>query len=289
MTDHNEETTTTAVAVISDDTVLDVISEDETPFPVLARTPSQLLSEIEEALGGEELSGMSLESISLPAGGGTTYTIPGLEGEEEVTEFDAIIIAAQNSRAYWANAYTGEITQPDCSSPDGRLGVGLYQYGSPENPTGVCAACPMSQFQNGQRPACKLSMNVYLLLKGQMFPVRMRLPISSIGAAKNPEATTWKGYHRLLLNYRKSAHQVVTTIGIRHGSFGGTGGKSKGTPYAIATFKISDTQLTAAEAKRAKAYALALQPYLLMPSPVITNEAGEEIDVETLTGKKQAF
>lgn len=281
MSDQTQTDTNTETALVATAT-----GEATSLFPVLARTPSEFLEEITEALGGEEISPVILDTVSVPGGGGTTYTLPGLDEEgNEVEYFDGIIIAAQPSRAYWAQAYNGEVNQPDCSSPDGRVGVGLFQYGSPENPTGQCASCPMSQFVNGQRPQCKSKMNVYMLLQGRMFPIHMSLAISSIGSGKSPNPTTWKGYHRLLLNYRKSPTAVVTRVGIRHEYFGG-GGKNKGTPYAIATFKVSPVELTAEEAARAKAYAELLRPYLLMPSPVITDEAtGDIVDASPTTAR----
>ena len=156
---------------------------------------------LEDNLEGESLSPFDLERIVLPAGGGTTWTIPTIEGEKEVKDLQAVIIMPQSSRSFWKEEMTGEGTPPDCVSEDMIQGQG--------EPGGLCSACQYNQFGSGKQgsgKACKETKNLFILLEGSMLPYVLQVPPTSL---KN-----YKKYMGQLTGTGKSVNGVVTSFTI---------------------------------------------------------------------------
>ena len=126
----------------------------------------------------EEMEGLtpSFERIKIPAGGATTFEMPGENADdpETVKEFSAVILYQHPIYAYYKDKYTGGSNPPDCGSFDGNYGEG--------NPGGNCKTCPFNQFGSGENgaKACKNRRRIYLLIEGESFPMILSLPTGSL-------------------------------------------------------------------------------------------------------------
>ena len=155
-------------------------------FPVLASEDrDEFLAVIQENFGDTGIQPGDLDRIKMPAGGGTAWEVPTLEGEEHFKEVEGIIIAWQSPRVYWAVSLDdqNEPQPPDCSSEEGKVGQGEYGPGSDGNPSGLCAECPMNQWgsaDDGKGKACKEQRLIYLLQPGGVLPITVGLPPTSI-------------------------------------------------------------------------------------------------------------
>lgn len=126
----------------------------------------------------QEMEGLnvSFERIKIPAGGTTMFEIPGDNPDEpeNVKEFSAVILYHHPMYSYYKDKYTGGSNPPDCSSTDGFLGEGV--------PGGECGKCPYNQFGSGENgsKACKNRRRLYILREGEIFPMILSLPSSSL-------------------------------------------------------------------------------------------------------------
>lgn len=131
----------------------------------------------------EELDGFKLnfDRVKIPSGGGNQFEIV-RDGEDSefAAELVGVIVDQHPANAYWRDEFTGEGNQPDCSSLDGKVGVG--------DPGGNCRACPLGgdnafgSAANGAGKACKNMRRVYLLQEGETFPLLLTLPPTSAPA-----------------------------------------------------------------------------------------------------------
>ncbi len=123
-----------------------------------------------------------LERIKVPAGGQLAWT---LDDDEPAKEFEGVILAQRDIRAYWRERYNGEHTPPDCYSQDAETGVGT--------PGGSCAACPFAQFgsavnekgEAGKGQACALRRVLLILRPDNRLPVVLSVPPSSLKPVRN--------------------------------------------------------------------------------------------------------
>lgn len=141
------------------------------PLPQLAMAELLL-----QNLGpGATLSLSDLDQIRIPAGGSQIWELPGVEGPQPMAEIQAIILARQDVRAYWAQEYTGERNAPDCSSGDTITGTGT--------PGGACATCPHAAWgsaENGRGQACKAMIRLFLRIGDATLPTVLTLAPTSI-------------------------------------------------------------------------------------------------------------
>ncbi|MEG0282304.1 MAG: hypothetical protein RR662_03930 [Clostridia bacterium] len=133
----------------------------------------------ETVFDAEELEGLniSLDAVKIPAGGVTAFEVPGDNPDEPEMEKElvGIIVDHYHANAYYEKAYDGNVVMPTCSSFDGKQGTG--------NPGGACKTCPFNQYgsvENGQGKACKNMHRLYILREGEMLPIRLTLPPTSI-------------------------------------------------------------------------------------------------------------
>lgn len=132
---------------------------------------------IRENLGGAELTPFDLDRIKIPTGGSTTWEIPTLDGDTDPKKsLDGVIVFQKNTRVFWKERYGGtEAVPPDCSSSDGKFGVG--------DPGGDCSTCPYAQFgskDGGKGQACQLRNMVFMLGEGDVVPYCVSLPPTSL-------------------------------------------------------------------------------------------------------------
>lgn len=151
------------------------------------------------------LSPQQLDRVKIPSGGGVTWTVPSLTGDQEVKEIEGIIIHMKEVRAYWPDSFSGSGTPPQCSSDDAIHGVG--------SPGGSCLICPLSkpgsappkkpgELTKGQ--ACKASRLLFLLRPDDLLPIVVSLPPTSLKPCG--------AYFMRLANWELFSHEAVTAI-----------------------------------------------------------------------------
>lgn len=178
----------------------------------------------------EELEGLEggFDRVKIPAGGATSYELPGDDADESETvkEFSAVILYHHPILQYYREKYTGGSNPPDCGSFDGVTGEG--------DPGGVCAKCPLNQFGSGENnaKACKTRRRVFLLREGELFPLILSLPTGSM--------REFSRYIKRLLSKGKKSNMVVTRFSLKKAT------NSSGIAYSQAQFAI-DRPLTSEE------------------------------------------
>jgi hypothetical protein len=146
-----------------------------------------------------------LPKIKVPPGGITAFTVEGgLTGEENLKEIECVISATRPSMRSWYRQNDGPLgTAPDCSSIDGRTGIGNnIETGSPDG-EGVhqCIACPWSKpgsdRKGGKRSDCKEFSEVYCFVGSNRMPNLLKIPISSKKAFTTYMMTLVNAGHRI--------------------------------------------------------------------------------------------
>ncbi len=133
---------------------------------------NQVLKEVmAENFDGITVDAFTLSKIKIPAGGSIVFDEP-----IEAKEFEGIILASQNIRAYWDKPFDeGGAMPPVCSSFDAVFGKG--------DPGGVCARCNMAQFgsaDNLRGQACRHIVRLFIMREGRFLPEVLPLPPTSI-------------------------------------------------------------------------------------------------------------
>lgn len=243
-------------------------------FPALDADAREEMAELlAENMGeGETLSIKNLTILTVPSGKSAAMWSWTDNGEEQsAKEIEGIICGWTNGRNYWvSNEVTGEA--PDCTSRDGKIGIGMFGKGSDENPTGECETCPMGRWSDGpigpdgkakRIPApCKPQQRLLLLTPGETFPTIVQVPRTSM--------SDFKRYRADLLKARKGVAQVVTKLGLVK-----VPGKDKGVPdYCTITFTRGD-DLGRSAKKAALEVGQAFLP-ILNAAPPITSPADTE-------------
>lgn len=137
--------------------------------------------EVESRTSGG-ISAFDLTRIKIPAGGAVHWSIPTADGEEVASEFSAIILDSRETRSYWEGEFSGGGQPPDCSSTDAVRGSGAFGVNSDDNPSGLCARCPQSQWGSGPKgigQSCRIVRQVFLLRSEELLPTLLFLPVSS--------------------------------------------------------------------------------------------------------------
>ena len=129
----------------------------------------------------EEMDGLTLTfpRVKIPSGGGLAFEVPGDDPENPDTEKEivGVIVDHHPVNAYWADKYAGANNPPDCASIDGKVGVDLDGNRKP------CNSCPMNEWgtaEDGRGKACKNMHRVYILREGEMLPLLLTLPPTSL-------------------------------------------------------------------------------------------------------------
>ena len=155
----------------------------ESAYAALAMGPEErrdLAEGIGAAAGAEGINAWDLPRVTLPAGGGTIWEIPGAGEPEHSPSIRGIIIHATSPRAYWEKSLeeSGGSMPPDCSSVDGIRGT-IY---------GDCYECEFNQWgsaETGEGKACKEKRMLFVLREGSYLPLVVQAPSTSIPAVKN--------------------------------------------------------------------------------------------------------
>ena len=153
---------------------------------------------LEDALIAGATSFELFERISIPAGGGTRFDVPGPEGSTAEESLQGVVIHSSTRRAYWPGNEPTQGNPPDCTSDDGINGVG--------DPGGLCGQCPLNKFgsatNGGRGKACKETLQLFVLRDGEALPVVLNLPPSSL--------KPWSQYVTRLVREKRKARETVT-------------------------------------------------------------------------------
>lgn len=191
----------------------------------------------------EELEGLELsfDRVKIPSGGGLAFEIPIDDDEvDTVKEIVGVIVDHHRVNAYWPSVFSGQGGPPACSSMDGKIGSAppdseVSWAGREQS----CATCPLNQWgsdENGSGKACKNMVRLYILREGDVFPLMLTLPPTSI---KN-----WSNYlAKRVLARGLRPHQVVTRIGLKKEQ------SRSGITYSQATFKLGGVLSTELQAQ----------------------------------------
>lgn len=159
------------MATKKNETALAVIENFE--LPVLSGDMGQAMA--------EEMDGLQLSfpRVKIPSGGGLAFEIPGDDPENPDTEKEivGVIVDHHPVNAYWQDKYSGANNPPDCASMDGKIGVDQDGNRKP------CNSCPMNEWgtaEDGRGKACKNMHRVYILREGEMLPLLLTLPPTSL-------------------------------------------------------------------------------------------------------------
>ena len=128
----------------------------------------------------EDMDGVtpSFQRVKIPGGGVPQFEMPGEDPEHPIFEqkLEGIIVFNHLSNAYWpeGSEYDDDVP-PLCQSTDGKTGYGT--------PGGACAVCALNAFgsvSSGKGKACKNMRSLYLLRSGDMMPLILNLPPTSL-------------------------------------------------------------------------------------------------------------
>ena len=142
--------------------------------------PFMVESEFSQEDLAEDTAGMQINfpRVKMPSGGGLVFEVPTADPAkpEIVEKLRGIILYHHPKNAYWPNGLDeDESVPPECSSLDGKLGVG--------DPGTYCVDCPHNQWGSGKDgigKACKNGFDLYLLRSGEAMPLLITIPPTSI-------------------------------------------------------------------------------------------------------------
>ncbi|MBS3969646.1 MAG: hypothetical protein KGZ94_05970 [Clostridia bacterium] len=178
------------------------------------------------AIAAEEMEGLqdvfSCDRVKIPSGGGLAFEVPGEDpyNPDTVKELVGIVVDHHPVNAFWTEKFTGQNNPPDCSALDGKTGEG--------NPGGGCKGCKFNQWgsdEEGKGKACKNMHRVFILPEGEMFPLMLTLPPTSI---KN-----WANFlAKRVVSKGKRVCEVITKITLKKAA------NSTGIQYSQAQFAV---------------------------------------------------
>lgn len=161
------------------------------------------LSAFQDNLEGETISEFDLDQLKVPSGGGTAWSVPGLNGSTNQDSVIGVILSMSIRRGYWKGAEP-DGSPPDCESSNGITGNG--------DPGGDCAACGHNQFNTslksdgstGKGKRCRETRSVLFLREEDQLPIVVTVPPTSLKAMK-----------RYIMKLPGVAmHQAVTTLSL---------------------------------------------------------------------------
>ena len=200
-------------------------------------------NEIMECIG-TELEGLqvSLDKCKIPAGGGLAFEVPGDDPDspDSVKEIIGVIIDHYPLNSYWTEKYTGQNVAPNCFSTDSHTGIGT--------PGGECARCPYNKFgsgEDGQSKACKNSHRLYILRSGELYPLVLTVPPTSLKPLSDYLA-------KRIVTKGLRSYGVVTKLTLKKAT------NSTGISYSQVQFALVE-KLTAEQAETMKAYGESLK------------------------------
>lgn len=215
----------------------------ENNYAIMQMGEGEISTILAENLGGEKLTAVDLESVKVPAGGSTTWTMETIDGEVETKTIDGIIIFTQLTRAYWPSEYSGGSEPPQCTSQDSLNGIG--------DPGGDCLVCPLNEFGSakqgaGRGKACSEKRHIFLVTADETLPIIIKAPAMSLKGIKK--------YLFGLTSKRQAVHSVYTRLTLEKDT------NADGIVYSKIVFtKIGDVE----NPELSKSYADGIKPHLI--------------------------
>ena len=172
----------------------------------------------------EGLGAFTFDQVKIPSGGGISFEIPTEDPErpDSANALEGVIVHHQPKNVYFRDAFgQGDSKLPDCSSADGETGI-MTASGAEKK----CATCRFNQFgsaASGNGKACQNRIDLYIMREGEMFPVVLSLPATSIKA--------FKDYLKSIVLRGKRMNQVETSITLKKAKSG------DGITYSTCVFK----------------------------------------------------
>ena len=165
----------------------------------LAPISSEVTDLIKEELDG--LGQIPFDTVKIPSGGGLAFELSGDDPDnpETVQSLTGVILHHHAVNSYWPGEFDGSNNVPDCSSADGKQGLDI-KTGEVRD----CSTCPFNQYGK----ACKNGHRIYLLRSGEVLPVLISLPPTSLRAFKDYVAK------RLVVKGKRTS-SVLTTIKLK--------------------------------------------------------------------------
>ena len=197
----------------------------------------------------EDMDGLqtSFPRVKIPGGGVLQFEMPGDDPDRPsyVSELEGIILFNHASNAHWPEGSEyDDNTPPQCQSLNGKIGYG--------DPGGLCAACANNAFGSdgkGRGKACKNMRILYLLRSGELMPLQVALPPTSIHPFSDFVNAVFKLRNRPM-------YSTIVRISLKRAS-------SNGFDYSTATFtKVRD--LAGEELARVRAYAAGFREQVKM-------------------------
>jgi hypothetical protein len=219
-------------------------------YAIMSFDKEAILEVIADNLGGESLKPSDLDMVKIPTGGATSWQdVPSPEGPQEVKEIRGIILAWNDSRAWFKEEFDGsEGKIPDCFSDDCKSGYFTTEDG--ELQVRSCTGCPLAEWgskDGGRGQACKQNRNLYILQEGSILPTIVKLSPTSI--------TPVKQYFLRLASQGLHYAGVVTSLGL-------TKVKKDGVPAFSQVVPQMVQRLTPEQTSQIKAVAELLKPML---------------------------
>ena len=215
---------------------MDVVSPDAALAPVdsgYLALNNNALDIIRANLKSQPLTLDLFDLVKSPSGGSTTFEVPGLTGNTATMELSGIILDYTTPRAYWTSPDPVEGTPPDCMSQNSII----------SHDGKACAHCPYNDFGSkdgaSNAKACKESVLLFLLRPKSIFPLLVRVPVTS--------KPRFLKYSTRLLSTLTPLSSVVTRITLEKATSKG------GKPYALFNFEAVSV-LTPEEATQARAF-----------------------------------
>lgn len=184
-------------------------------YTALTIRGDELRQVLADNLGPRGIRPLDLDRVRVPAGGGLTWLVPSLSGDEEAKAIEGIVIYWKEPRAYWQTGLDqgGGGTPPDCSSDDGIIGVGT--------PGGYCASCPSAEWGSSPKgargQACKQMRFIFLIRPDDMLPLLLVAPPTSIKAiSKYFLRLVGKGYPHYGVVSRFTLERAQNATGIAY-------------------------------------------------------------------------
>lgn len=245
--------------------------EDRYPA-IFGEEASEIAELLEDNLGDDELRATDFPRYKVPSGGGRVWTDTSVGDDDDApakTKIRGLLLLRNTPRAHFEQtieerAKAGiEDKTPECSSPDGKYGVGKYgtvkrdpetgetvPHSNPANPTGACKTCPMNQFgtaRQGAGKGCKEREAWWIQEEGAMLPKQVQVPSASLKKSRE--------YRVGLLAQNRNVSGVITEFGLKPVK------NKAGTDYTEVSFTAVET-LDRDTAQAAKAYGAKMKEML---------------------------
>ena len=207
--------------------------------------PDDVASDFNKEDLDDDMDGMTLTlpRVKIPGGGVPQFEMPSGSPDEPdyCRTLTGIILYSHNTCAYWAEGEEyDDNTKPLCSSLDGKQGIGA--------PGGVCATCMLNQY--GSAPdgkkgkACKNMRILYLLRSGDVMPLQVILPPTSLKPFRDFASAAFT-------LRRRASYGSLVEIGLKKVSNGSN-------DYSVATFRLL-ADFTGEQLAKVNAYAKAFR------------------------------